>query len=136
MWISSLYLMEDFVWHNLCCLKGECQNCGVDIFMTCHAKMNKHFILCMQWKCYELVIHGKTWARNPNKVLQLQYKQTTTKELLDYLRPKLIFFVIHIYVSKFQEEQYDVCLDTFPPTSILLVVDFVDNYSFHNYNEV
>jgi hypothetical protein len=32
MWTSSLCSMEDFVWHSLCCLKGECLNCGVDMF--------------------------------------------------------------------------------------------------------
>jgi hypothetical protein len=34
--------MEDFVWHNMCCLIGECLNKGVDMFMTCLAEENKH----------------------------------------------------------------------------------------------
>ncbi len=84
----------------------------------------------------ELVVHGKTWARKDNKVLQLQYKETTTKVFLDYLRPNLKMFMLHNFVSKFQEEQYNICLNTFPPTSILLVVDFVENYSLQDFNEV
>jgi hypothetical protein len=44
--------------------------------MTCLVKENKNFIFYMQWKCYELVIHGKMQLGNPNKVLQLQYKET------------------------------------------------------------
>jgi hypothetical protein len=71
MWTLSLCPMEDFKWHNPCCLKGECLNCGVDMLMTCPIKENKHLAHNMQWKCYELVIHGKMWARNPNKVLWL-----------------------------------------------------------------
>jgi hypothetical protein len=38
MWTLSLCSMEDFVWHNPCCLKGECLNCGVDMLMTCLAQ--------------------------------------------------------------------------------------------------
>jgi hypothetical protein len=43
---------------------------------------------------------------------------------------------MHNYVSKFQEEQYNVYLNTFPLTSILLDVDFAKNYSFQDYNEI
>ncbi len=43
---------------------------------------------------------------------------------------------MHNHVSKFQEEQYNVYLNTFPLTSILLDVDFAKNYSFQDYNEV
>jgi len=72
------------------------------------------------------------WKSQQN--LRLQYKETTTREFLDYLRPKLKFFVMHNYVSKFQEEQYNVRLDTFSPASILLAMDFTNNYSFQDYN--
>lgn len=81
MWLSSLYLMEDFVWHNLCCLKSECQNCGVNIFMTCHAEKNKHFIhVCsgsvMNWLF--MVRHGleiptKSYSYSINRQQQRNY---------------------------------------------------------------
>ncbi len=41
---------------------------------------------------------------------------------------------MHNYVSKFQEEQYNVRLNTFSPASILLAMDFANNYSFQDYN--
>lgn len=90
----------------------------------------------MQWKCYELVVHGKTWAGEDCKVLQLEYKETTKKCFLDYLKPKLSKFILHNYVAHFQKEQYKICFQTFPKTSIMFVVDFVENYMFHFYNEV
>jgi hypothetical protein len=90
----------------------------------------------MQWKCYELVVHGKTRAEKYNKILQLQYNETTIKVLFDYLRPKLKRFVLHNYVFKFQKEQYNICLNTFPPNSILSIVDFAENYSLQDFNEV
>jgi hypothetical protein len=57
MWTLSLCPIGDYVWHNPCCLKVECLNCGVDMFMTCPTQKNKHLALCMYSKCYELVIH-------------------------------------------------------------------------------
>jgi hypothetical protein len=33
-------------------------------------------------------------------------------------------------------EQYRICLATFPPESIVFVVDFVENYSFAEWNEI
>jgi hypothetical protein len=47
MWTLSLYPMEDYVWHNPCCLKGECLNCGVNMLMTCPVEENKHLAFFM-----------------------------------------------------------------------------------------
>jgi hypothetical protein len=79
------------------------------------------------------VVHGKTWAGKDKK---LQYKETTTKVFIDYLQPKLKRFVLHNYVSKFQEEQYNICFNTFPLASIFSTMDFAENYSLQNFNEV
>ncbi len=54
----------------------------------------------------------------------------------DYLQPQLKRFVFHNHVSKFQEEQYNICLDTFPLASILPAMDFAENYSLQGFNEV
>jgi hypothetical protein len=90
----------------------------------------------MSWKCYEKVIHGKTKACLDNMVLWLQYKETTTIKFLAYLRPKLPKFIIHNYVAQWQDEQYRVCLESFPHEFVLYVVDFVENYTFHDFDEI
>ncbi len=90
----------------------------------------------MQWKYYELIVHGKTWVGEEWKVLRLQYKETILKCLLDYLKPKLSTFILHNYVARFQEEQYKICLQTFLKTFIMSIVDFAENYTFHFYNEI
>jgi hypothetical protein len=47
MWTLNLFPMEDSAWHSPCCLKGECLNCGVNMFMTCLTEENKHLAICM-----------------------------------------------------------------------------------------
>jgi hypothetical protein len=39
------------------------------MLMTRPFEEDKHFAFHMQWKCYELVVHGKTWVGKDNKVL-------------------------------------------------------------------
>jgi hypothetical protein len=75
-------------------------------------------------------------ARKDNKVLRLQYKKTTSRFFLDYMRPRIRKFIIHNFIVCFQVEQYKICLDTFLKTSMMLVIDFAKNYTFKEYNEV
>jgi hypothetical protein len=64
------------------------------------------------------------------KVLRLQYKHTSPRLYLQYMKPRLTRFVTHNFVAQWQVEQYQVCLATFPPKSLVSVVDFAENYSF------
>jgi len=69
-------------------------------------------------------------------VLWLQYKEITTHYFLECFKPKLSMFVLHNHVAWFQEEQYKTCLQTFPKTLVMSVVDFAKKYTFQKYNEV
>jgi hypothetical protein len=44
--------------------------------------------------------------------------------------------MLHNFVACFQEEQYKICLETFPCDSIMSIIDFVENYIFMDFNEV
>jgi hypothetical protein len=46
-----------------------------------------------QWRQYGKVVVGQKDNIDDWKMTQLQYMDTSTKELLDYLRPKLVDFV-------------------------------------------
>ncbi len=54
---------------------------------------------------------------------------------LEYLRPKLQKFLVHNYVIRFHNEQYKVCL-AIVPQDLILVVDFAENYTFQEFNEI
>ncbi len=89
MWVFILCLAKDGTFHNLRCLKGECEDCVINMFMTYHGEENKNNEKLMSWKCYHKVVHGKIGARLDNMVLRLQYKETTPKEFLSYTFPWL-----------------------------------------------
>lgn len=76
MWTSILCLINDFTFHDLKCLKGECDHCGIDMLITCPNEKDKTSEKMVSWKCYKKVIHGKTRACLDNMGLRLQYKET------------------------------------------------------------
>ncbi len=103
MWNSILCLVDESPWHNLSCLKVTCVQCGINMLMTCPIEEDATCSqLLMQWKCCELVLHGKTKSSKDNKVLQLQYKETKPIEFLQCLRLRLQKFIVHNYVAHFK----------------------------------
>ncbi len=89
MWIFVLCPVEnETTFHDLKCLKGECDNCGINMLLTCLTEQEKMNEKIMRWKCYEKFVHGKTRGLD-NKVLRLQYKGTTTPLPHDY---KMVWF--------------------------------------------
>ena len=45
-------------------------------------------------------------------------------------------YVKHVHVARWQDEQFRVCRDTFLIGTILLVVNFVENYTLQLHNEI
>jgi len=58
------------------------------------------------------------------------YKETTSDELVKYLKPKLQAFAYHTFVAKWEDEQFKTCLANFPANTMILVIDLAENYSF------
>ena len=70
------------------------------------------------------------------KKLALMYKSTTSSEFIQYLKPKIEFFVKHNFVATWQDSQFKQCLSTFDNDTIVSVIDFAKDYSFEIQNEV
>jgi len=66
MWDFILCLVENSAWHKPNYVKGNCNECGIDMLMTCPMEENNTSTSLMQWKCYEFVIHGKTRVGKDN----------------------------------------------------------------------
>ncbi len=72
----------------------------------------------------------------PLKKLAFVYKQTTSNELVDYLKPKLQQFVKHNFVVCWHDKEFKTCIKSFSIITVISIVDFVKNYSFEVQNEV
>ena len=49
---------------------------------------------------------------------------------------KIQQYIQHVDMAWWQDEQFSICRDTFPLGTILLVVDFVENYTLQPQNEI
>ena len=45
-------------------------------------------------------------------------------------------YVKHVHVARWKDEQFRTCRDTFHIRSILLVVDFLENYTLQPHNDI
>jgi hypothetical protein len=70
------------------------------------------------------------------KKLKLMEKSTNSKEFIQYLKPKLQYFVHQNFVVRWEDYQFKICLNNFPNDTIVLIIDFVENYNFEVQNEV
>lgn len=90
-------------WHNLKCVKGECQNCGFKLIPLCEREVDPGNEAFLDWRRFEMVEAGKTKAGDPKKVLRLEYKRTTSKVFLDFAKTKIPPFLRHQHTAQWQD---------------------------------
>jgi len=71
---------------------------------------------------YEVV--GHIDDRRGKKVQKLEYFETQLAKLLEYFIPHLKEFVLHNYVSRWQDLQFRECLNNLPFDTMFSYVDF------------
>lgn len=60
-------------WHDLKCIRGECERCGVHLIPVCDSEADPANEKLMDWRHFEKVVVGKTKQGEPKKVLRLEY---------------------------------------------------------------
>ena len=122
-------------WHRRECVFGECESCGVDFLPLCPTEEDGTSVQKVKWKRFSME-NITTKKGEVKKKLTLVYKETSSAELVSYLKPKLQDFVRHVFVAKWDDEQFKNCLANFRDDTIVSVIDFAENYSFEVQNEV
>jgi hypothetical protein len=67
----------------------------------------------IQWRCYAL---EETKSKNgkPLKKLTLVYKNTSSNEFVEYLKPKIQHFVRHNFMARWQDKHFKTCVKSLP----------------------
>jgi hypothetical protein len=89
----------------------------------------------VQWRHYAL---EETRSQNGKtlKKLTLIYKNASSNEFIEYLKPKFQHFVKHNFVGRWQNKKFKTYVKSFSNDYIVVIVDFVKNYTFQIQNEV
>jgi hypothetical protein len=57
-------------------------------------------------------------------------------EFVAYLKPKLTKFAVHNFEAKWQDAKFRSCLDNLIKDQIVIVIDFVETYSFKKQDKI
>ena len=63
-------------------------------------------------------------------------RQVQVCDFISDFRGKIQPYIQHVDMARWQDEKFRICRDTFPLKTILLVVDFVENYTLQTQNEI
>ena len=63
-------------------------------------------------------------------------QQVHVCEFIPEFRGKIQYYIQHVHMARWQDEQFKLCRDTFPLGTILSVVDFAESYSLQLQNEI
>jgi hypothetical protein len=125
----------DEFWHSKDCLFGNCADCGVTTRLrVCGGELSSEKLI--SWRCFGQETIGVNSDGRDKKVVKLEYKETTTADFIDFVRPKLSFFVKHNFLATWQDAEFKEQLSNLPACTILTCVDFSENYSMKLQNEI
>jgi hypothetical protein len=68
--------------------------------------------------------------------VKLEYKEMTSAELIEFMKPKLSFFVKHNFLATRQDVEFKEQLSNLPAHTVLTCMDFNENYSMKLQNEI
>jgi hypothetical protein len=68
--------------------------------------------------------------KGENKKLKFMHNFIISREFIQYMKPKLQYFVHNNFVARLQDQQFKTCLEFFSVDTKVLVIDFVENYNF------
>ncbi|KAG0572176.1 hypothetical protein KC19_VG074600 [Ceratodon purpureus] len=123
-------------WHRLKCVKGQCNTCGFHLLPICEAELEPESNKSMTWRRFEMIQAGESRSGDPRTVIRLEYKVTNPWSFLAYTKPKILQFVLHQFVAKWQDTQFKKSLDVLKDGEVMSLIDFAENYSFKGQDEI
>jgi hypothetical protein len=125
----------DEFWHSKDCLLCNYADYGVSTMLrVCSGELNSQKLVT--WWCFGQETVGINSKGKDRKVVKLEYKETTTVELIEFMKPKLSFFVKHNFLATWQDAKFKEQLSNLPGHIVLTCVDFSKNYSMKLQNEI
>jgi hypothetical protein len=125
----------DEFWHSKDCLLGNCADCGVTTMLqVCSGELNSQKLIT--WRCFGQEIVGVNSEGKDRKVVKLEYKETTATELIEFMKPKLSFFVKHNFLATWQDAEFKEQLNNLLGHTVLTCVGFSENYSMKLQNKI
>jgi len=79
---------------------------------------------------------GRIVDGEDKKVGRMMYNDTRLVELIEYLKPCFLEFVVHNFVAHWQEKEFKGFLKHIPEDIIISCINFFENYALKVQNEI
>jgi hypothetical protein len=122
--------LETKEWYKYSCLMENCDACGMKNLLFFLNEIEGTDSAVLTWRCFCSEAIGTTNNGQQKKKIKEVFMQISTKELLEYLQPKLTRFIAHNFVARWQDNQCHLAMENLPDDAILSHIDFAKNYSF------
>ncbi|GAQ89961.1 hypothetical protein KFL_005820050 [Klebsormidium nitens] len=125
------------------CISGKCGLCGFERkFATCPVELDASAPL-VKYKSFQYVVvldkNGQPIkdrdGRDKKRIKEVMV-ESSPSELFSALGAKVPPFLQHTFRVKWQDKQFRELLDTFPVGTVVSVIDFAENYSFEQQDEI
>lgn len=125
---------QNSAFHRYECLMGLCDKCGVKNIPLCPCEQQESTKTVAVQVFEDVQVQKKNGETGKRKVLSI--KHVVVGEFTKLLKERTKSFIKHNFTYRWQADQYRECLKVFPTNTIVSVVDFAENYSFKEKNEI
>jgi hypothetical protein len=140
---------EGMEFHLKNCILGTCPHCGVQKLEWCPVELDPAHEISIDWQSFERVeLEEKAQLKRqkkagtdesqtrPVKCLRLVQKRTSMAIFKAHVMNSMKNFLVHNFQYRWQAQQHDICMKSFPRGTIVSSIDFSENYSFKMQNEI
>jgi hypothetical protein len=114
-------------WHARECLFGECESYKVDIFPICLIKEDGTSNSLVSWRHFSLKKIVTKKGEEKKKLKLTRSQALVNSSIISSLSFNTLFARI---CGQMVDVQFRTYLENFPAEVVVLVIDFVENYSF------
>ena len=136
---------KDSHYHDMKCVTRQCEKCGVDDVYKVLEPLKNVKGAPLKWKKWvNSVVTNSNGTTTNKKTLKEMF--TNSKELLEEVACQLKSFPLHLFNAKWQRDQFNEIKNDPPPSTVVSVIDFAENYrcvhqfeaasAFYHYSQV
>lgn len=126
---------EGSVFHKYCCINRTCEHYGTHLFRLLPEENSENE--SVKWKRFDYVASGKvTSSGEQQKKIALVRKETSPKELFQYLIVLLDTYRHHQFMAIWQRKQLDDLLENLPLGHVVCIHDYSESYVCRGQNEI
>ena len=127
---------NESIFHKRSCLMGTCQQCGSHRLLLCPKESSENAIQ-LTIKVFEDVASSQNVEEgNTKKRKDILLRQMGCQDFICFLQRHMTSFIKHNFIARWQSQQFKDCIQRFPKDVVVSVIDFAENYSFKEQNEI